>query len=48
MRFPAREKSGNFEETGKLGEFQTNVICYFFSNIKIKCVLFSEMNKVFS
>ena len=27
--FPVREKLGNFEQTGKVREFQKNVICYF-------------------
>ena len=26
--FPIREKSGDFEQTGKAIEFQTNIICF--------------------
>ena len=55
--FPVREKSGNFEQTGKsgkitqntgkLGEFEINIIDIL-SDIKMNCVLFAKMDQVFS
>ena len=38
-------KNGNFEQTRKVGELQTNVI---FSDIQMNCVLFAKMDQVFS
>ena len=56
--FPAREKSWNFEQigkvreitqnTGKLRKFQTNVICYFLVIAKWICVLFATFDQVSS
>ena len=38
----------NFEQSGKIRElFQTNVT-YYFSYIKINCLLFDQMDQVFS
>ena len=42
--YPVSEKSGNFEQTGKVGEFQTNVI----NDIYIDYELFAKMDQVFS
>ena len=42
------EKSGKItQNTGKIRIFQINVICYF-TDIYMNCVLFGEMDKVFS
>ena len=60
--FPVREKSGNFDQTGKvreksgkitqntgkLREFQTNIICYSSVRAKLICVLFAKFDNVFS
>ena len=45
--FPVKEKSGNFEKTGKVRENHTK---YWktFSDIEMNCVLFAKMDKVFS
>ena len=40
-------QSGNFEQTGKVGEFQTNVIIVF-SDIQINFMLFSKRDLKFS
>ena len=56
--FPVREKSGNFEQTGKvrenhtrywknIREFQKNVML-FLVILKMNCVLFAKMDQVFS
>ena len=60
--FPVREKSGNFEQTGKvreksgkitqntgkLREFQTNIIFYFLVIFKLTVYYFAEMHQIFS
>ena len=60
--FPVREKSGNFEQTGKvreksgkitqntgkLVEFQTNIIFYFLVIFKLTVYYFAEMHQIFS
>ena len=47
--FPVRKKSGNFEQTGKVREFQTNVIYYILVIfISMNCVLFPKIDKFFS
>ena len=60
--FPVREKSGNFEltgkvreksgkitqNTGKLREFQTNIICYFLVKFRLTVYYFAKMHQVFS
>ena len=60
--FPVREKSGNFEQTGKvreksgkitqntgkLREFQTNIIFYFLVIFKLTVYYFVEMHQIFS
>ena len=56
--FPVREKSGNFEQTGKVREnhakyWKTEGILeknyfLFFNDIQMNCVLFAKMDKVFS
>ena len=60
--FPVREKSGNFEQTGKvreksgkitqntgkLREFQTNIIIYFLVIFKLTVYYFVEMHRIFS
>ena len=60
--FPVREKSGNFEQTGKvreksgkitqntgkLREFQTNIIVYFLVIFKLTVYYFAEMHQIFS
>ena len=60
--FPVREKSGNFEQTGKvreksgkitqntgkLREFQTNIIFYFLVIFKLTVFYFAEMHQIFS
>ena len=56
--FPVREKSGNFDQTGKvrennintgkLREFQTNIICYSLMTAKLIYVLFAKFATVFS
>ena len=60
--FPVREKSGNFDQTGKvrekpgkimqntgkLREFQTNIICYSSVTAKLICILLAKFDKVFS
>ena len=60
--FPVREKSGNFEQTGKvreksgkitqntgkLREFQTNIIFYFLVVFKLSVYYFAKMHQIFS
>ena len=52
--FPVREKSGNFDQTGKntgkLREFQTNIICCSSVTAKLICrsILLAKFDKVFS
>ena len=60
--FPVREKSGNFEQTGKvreksgkitqntgkLREFQTNIIFYFLVVFKLFVYYFAKMHQIFS
>ena len=60
--FPVREKSGNFDQTGKvreksgkitqntgkLREFQTNILCHSSVTAKLICVLFAKFDKVYS
>ena len=36
-----RKVGGNFEQTRKVREFQTNVTCCFFSHFSMNCVLFA-------
>ena len=56
--FPVREKSGNFEQTGKVreksgkitqntGKLEINIIDIL-SDIEMNCVLFAKMDQVFS
>ena len=43
------EKSGKIiQNTGKLREFQTNIICYSSVTAKLICVLFAKFTKVYS
>ena len=43
------EKSGKItQNTGKLREFQTNVICYSSVTAKLICILLAKFDKVFS
>ena len=60
--FPVREKSGNFDQTGKvreksrkitqntgkLREFQTNIICYSSVTAKLIYILLAKFDNVFS
>ena len=44
-----REKSGKItQNTGKLREFQTNIICYSSVTAKLICILLAKFDKVFS
>ena len=57
-QIPVPEKSGNFEQTGKVRENHTKywktqgisdkVFLLFYSDILMNCVLFSKMDQVFS
>ena len=43
------EKSGKItQNTGKLREFQTNIICYFLVKFKLTVYYFAKMHQVFS
>ena len=43
------EKSGKItQNTGKLREFQTNIICYSSVTAKVICILLTKFDKVFS
>ena len=43
------EKSGKItQNTGKLREFQTNIICYSSVTAKLICILLAKFDKVFS
>ena len=43
------EKSGKItQNTGKLREFQTNIICYFLVIFKLTVYYFAKMHQVFS
>ena len=47
--FPVREKSGKItQNTGKLREFQTNIMCYSSVTAKLNCILLAKFDKVFS
>ena len=55
--FPVREKSGNFDQTGKVRENYTkywktegisNIICYSSVTGKLICILLAKFDKVFS
>ena len=43
------EKSGKItQNTGKLREFQTNIVCYSSVTAKLICILLAKFDKVFS
>ena len=54
--FPVKEKSGNFEQTGKVMENHAKYWkspgisdkCSIFSDIYMNCVLFTQLHQVFS